>query len=92
MATVTAVIARIYDGGASARLEVDYDDASDPNNPDLIVTRCVNGLSRPVTFYIQRGNGAAWVTTSVPAGQSRVQNSGGPVRRLNDVPLMALRA
>lgn len=91
MASATVVLCSISEGAASARLEVDYDDATDPNNYDLIAGRCVNGLSRPVFFWFQRANRTPWVSLEVPAGQSRSQNAGGPIRQVNDIPIVALR-
>lgn len=91
MAVVTVVLCRIEEGALNARLEVDCDDATDPNNYDLIAGRCVNGLTRPVFFWIHRANRAPWVAFEVAAGQTRNQNAGGQIRKLNDIPTVALR-
>jgi hypothetical protein len=90
VATVTAVIGRVYDGAAEARAEVDYDDASNPDNWDLIAVRCVNNLSRDAILRIRRGNGSSWFTVVIPADQTRSMNAGGPVRRMNDIPTWEL--
>lgn len=92
MATVTTVLGRIFDGPAEARVEVDYDDTSDPENWDLVAVRCLNGLARPVTIRIRRGNGVSWFTIQVPAGQTRSMNAGGPVREMDDIPIWELAA
>lgn len=95
MATVTTVLARIADpDGSNARIEIDYDDVPLGADEDhaLIAVRCVNGLTRPVAVLIRRGNGAAWFTISVPAGQTRSQNAGGPVQRTSHIPVFELRA
>lgn len=91
MATATVVMCQIQQGASEARLEIDYDDATDPNNYDLIAGRCVNGLTRSVFFWFQRANRTPWISLEVPAGETRSQNAGGPIRKLNDLPNMALR-
>lgn len=91
MASATVVLCQISEGAVNARLEVDYDDATDPNNYDLIAGRCVNGLARSVFFWFRRANQAPWVTLEVLAGQTRSQNAGGQIRKLNDIPIVALR-
>lgn len=91
MATVTLVLCRINEGALNARIEVDYNDATDPTNYDLIAGRCVNGLPRPVVFWFRRANQAPWASFEVAAGQSRSQNAGGQIRQLNDIPIVALR-
>lgn len=92
MATATAVISEVWDGPLRARIEVDYNDASDPNDWTLVAFRCVNELARPVTIRIKRGNGASWFSVSVPPGQTRSQNAGGPVQRMSHVPSIELSA
>lgn len=89
MATATVVICRIEQGALNARLEIDYDDATDPEN--LVAVRCVNGLARPVLILFQRVNKTSWFEVEVPAGATRSQNAGGPIRNLNDLPYLSLR-
>ena len=94
MATETIVLARIHEGGAEARLEVDQDDAEIGTALDhtLIAVRCVNNLLRPVAVRVRRGNGQAFLDVAVPAGQTRTQNAGGPVTRVSHLPTLELRA
>jgi hypothetical protein len=83
-----AVISAIYDGAASARIEVEYTEATG----DFALVRCVNGLARPVTVAIRRSTGASWWLRTVNPGQSATQNASGAVRKLVDIPQMEMRA
>ena len=87
MATQTLVVASVCDESGVARLEVDYDDTTDPLNPDLIAIRVVNGMTRPCLVSIRRAGQAPWFEIAlIPAGQTVSQNVGGPVQQLSDIP------
>lgn len=88
----TKVLSRLSDGPVECRVEYDYDEFSDPNNWTLFRVRCVNGLTRPVSVVVQRGQGRSWWTVDVPAGEIREQVTGGPVRNVSDLPRLELKA
>lgn len=90
MATATFVHSSIESD--LARIEFDYDDASNPDDWDLIAARCVNGLDRPVRILIWRPGGQNFFDVQVPAGQTRSMPTGGPVRNMSDLPRIELRA
>lgn len=93
MATVTSVVAVVADSdGTRVRLELDHSDVViGDDDHALVAVRCVNGLSRPVTVVFQRPNGSTWFTATIPAGETRTQNAGGPVSRVSHLPTFSLR-
>lgn len=91
MAVQTIVWASLADDSGQASFEVDVDDTSDPLNWDVLTTRVVNGMARPAFCDMRRGNGQAWFTTEIPGGDTRSQNTGGPVRKMSDLPYMLAR-
>lgn len=90
MATATAVLLEISEGELDARLEVDYDDTTDPVDPDLILFRLVNNMTRTCFVLIERSGGQKIVERSVAAGETATQAAGGQVKTLSDAPRIML--
>lgn len=86
----TLVLCNVGDESGSARLEVDYDETSNPDDWDLIAGRVVNEMLRPCFVLMQRDNGQSWLEREVDAESTVSQDAGGAVQRMSDVPRMML--
>lgn len=92
----TLILGIVGDESGQARLEVDYDETTgdplDPaDDPTLIAGRVANSMARAVFFDFRRTNQQPWFTATVPAGETRSANAGGPVRKMSDLAFVMLR-
>ncbi len=68
----------------------DYRTLNDDGDPDdfrIIRFFGTNYSAFDKTVLVKRGNGQAWMSRTIPAGESFSQNAGGPVKYESDIPV-----